>query len=116
MLNNNTNTRTTIHNKPTRLPHTPFSFFSLQLRYFSFLRYTFCLAMQLQFTNYNFTITCNSSNDFCPKDGEAVLEFYNVNELTWYANLMASLGFVIGLRLLAYYFVRRSASRFDHSI
>jgi len=53
---------------------------------------------------------------FGTNPAETNLSLAGLDEVSWYGNLLASLGFVVGLRLLSYYFVLRSAAKFDNSI
>lgn len=85
------------------------------LRYVSFIKYAFALAMQTEYEDRSLDLsTCTST--FCPTDGNSVLSFYGVDDLTYAANFLILMGLILALRLLAYYVLLRRGAKYDRSI
>eukprot|EP00730_Choanoeca_flexa_P005423 TRINITY_DN11938_c6_g1_i16.p1 TRINITY_DN11938_c6_g1~~TRINITY_DN11938_c6_g1_i16.p1 ORF type:complete len:739 (+),score=188.31 TRINITY_DN11938_c6_g1_i16:284-2500(+) len=87
------------------------------LQYLSYFKYSFAALMQLEYEDRDLnTGACTSEGNFCPVDGEAVLSFYGLQEVSFAGNVFVLLGMAFGFRLIAYWVLRRKGPRFDDSI
>eukprot|EP00038_Savillea_parva_P023719 m.42158 g.42158 ORF g.42158 m.42158 type:complete len:775 (-) comp6234_c0_seq1:102-2426(-) len=83
------------------------------LRYLAMTKYGFEGLMQAQFENRELcdvatrNCTCPET-EFCPVTGEAVLEYYDVNELTIASNAVILVAYCFLTRLLAYVLLVRN--------
>ncbi len=81
----------------------------------SFLKYSFSLLMQNEFMGRTLSTDC-ADPSFCLGTGDAVLDLYGVNELSYAANFFILLGFIVGMRLIAYWILLRRGPKFDDSL
>lgn len=85
------------------------------IRYISFIKYAFALAMQTEYTDRTLDLSgCTKS--FCPTDGSDVLSFYGLDELSYSSNFLILMGLIVAMRLLAYCTLLRRGAKFDRSI
>ena len=85
------------------------------LRFISFIKYAFALAMQTEYQDRILDLSaCTKS--FCPSDGNSVLSFYGVDELSYTANFLIFLALISGFRILAYIMLLRRGAKYDRSI
>eukprot|EP00052_Salpingoeca_macrocollata_P002474 m.30691 g.30691 ORF g.30691 m.30691 type:complete len:648 (+) comp12321_c0_seq1:96-2039(+) len=86
------------------------------LSYVSFVRYGFQLIMQQQFQDRSLELECSSSDLFCPRSGNALLEFYSLNGQEWWENLLILLAFVLFNRLVGFLILLRKGPKFDRTL
>eukprot|EP00045_Choanoeca_perplexa_P006495 m.55527 g.55527 ORF g.55527 m.55527 type:complete len:690 (-) comp13657_c0_seq1:26-2095(-) len=87
------------------------------LRYLSYFKYGFAALMQLEYDARSLNQdACDENGSFCPVNGNAVLHFYDLNELGFAANVFVLLGMAFGFRLIAYWVLRRKGPKFDATI
>jgi hypothetical protein len=85
------------------------------IRYISFIKYSFGAIMQNEYENRALDLSgCTSS--FCPKSGDDALSFYNVDDLSYWANFLILLALIIAYRLIAYVILLRKGPKFDATI
>eukprot|EP00043_Microstomoeca_roanoka_P000728 m.28780 g.28780 ORF g.28780 m.28780 type:complete len:766 (+) comp10476_c0_seq2:346-2643(+) len=87
------------------------------LRYLSYLKYGFAAAMQVEFENRPLnTGACAPNTQFCPSNGNDVLAFYDLDELTYGVNVLILYSLAVAFRILSYWILRRNGPVYDTTI
>ncbi len=71
--------------------------------------------MQNEFEGRTLKTPCDDPS-FCIASGNEVLSLFGVDELSFAANFFILLGFIVGLRVIAYLILLRRGPRFDNSL
>lgn len=84
------------------------------LGYLSFIKYGFAAVMQNEFGNRE--LTYDGCTGFCPPNGDAILEFYDADEMPMWLNIVILAVFAMVMRIIAYLILLRGGPKFDKSI